>query len=47
MIEGMGTLGATGVYPATLLDIGFTSLAAVPITELGRTRLGTDDGDWS
>ncbi|GAA3555669.1 TetR/AcrR family transcriptional regulator [Microlunatus spumicola] len=47
LIEGMGTLGGAGVPRATLLDIGFTSLAAVPITELGRAHLGTDDGDWS
>jgi AcrR family transcriptional regulator len=47
VIEGMGTLGGTGIPRATLLDIGFTSLAAIPITELGRARLGTDDGEWS
>jgi TetR/AcrR family transcriptional repressor of nem operon len=47
VIEGMGTLGGSGAPRATLLDIGLTSLAAIPITELGRTRLGTDDGDWS
>lgn len=47
VIDGMGTLGGSGVPRATLLDIGFTSLAAVPITALGREHLGTDDGDWS
>ena len=47
VIEGMGTLGGAGVPRATLLDIGLTSLAAIPITELGRAHLGTDDGDWS
>jgi len=47
VIEGMSTLGRSGVSRATLLDIGFTSLAAIPITELGRDHLGTDDGDWS
>ena len=47
VIEGMGTLGGAGVPRATLLDIGLTSLAAVPVTALGRERLGTDDGDWS
>jgi AcrR family transcriptional regulator len=47
VIEGMGTLGRVGVARPTLLQIGFTSLAAVPITDLGRERLGTEDGDWS
>ena len=47
VIEGMGTLGGAGLSRATLLDIGFTSLAAIPVTELGRERLGTGDGDWS
>lgn len=47
VIEGMGTLGGAGVPRATLLDIGLTSMAAIPITGLGRARLGTDDGDWS
>jgi hypothetical protein len=47
VLEGMSTLGGSGVPRATLLDIGFTSLAAVPITALGREHLGTDDGDWS
>ena len=47
VIEGMSTLGGSGVPRATLLDIGFTSLAAIPITDLGHDRLGTDDGDWS
>ena len=47
VIEGMSTLGGAGVSRATLLDIGFTSLDAIPITALGRARLGTDDGDWS
>ena len=47
VIEGMATLGASGVPRATLLDIGLTSLAAVGVTDLGRARLGTDDGDWS
>ena len=47
VIEGMGTLGGAGVPRATLLDIGFTSLAAIPLTELGRTHLGANDGDWS
>jgi AcrR family transcriptional regulator len=46
VIEGMSTLGAAGAARATLLDIGFTSMAAIPITELGRANLGTDDGDW-
>lgn len=47
VIEGMAVLGGTGVPRARLLDIGLTSLAAVPVTDLGRERLGTDDGDWS
>lgn len=47
LIEGMGTLGGSGVSRATLLAIGLTSLAAVPITELGHAHLGTGDGDWS
>ena len=47
VIEGMSTLGGSGGPRATLLDIGLTSLAAIPITELGRDHLGTDDGDWS
>lgn len=47
VIEGMATLGGSGVTRATLLDIGLTSLAAVPITEVGRDHLGTADGDWS
>jgi hypothetical protein len=47
VIEAMATRGGTGIPRATLLDIRFTSLAAIPNTELGRARLGTDDGDWS
>jgi len=47
VIEGMSTLGGSGVPRATLIEIGFTSLAAIPITDLGRDHLGTDDGDWS
>jgi AcrR family transcriptional regulator len=47
VMEGMSTLGGSGAPRATLLDIGFTSLAAIPITELGRDHLGTGDGDWS
>jgi AcrR family transcriptional regulator len=47
LIEGMSTLGGSGVARTTLLDIGLTSMAAIPITELGRQHLGTDDGDWS
>lgn len=47
VIEGISTLGGSGVSRATLLDIGFTSLAALPITDLGKDHLGTDDGDWS
>lgn len=47
VIEGMATLGGSGVTRATLLDIGLTSLAAIPITEVGRDHLGTADGDWS
>ena len=47
VIEGMSTLGGTGVPRSTLLDIGFTSMAAIPITAEGRMRLGTADGDWS
>ncbi|MFC7572800.1 TetR family transcriptional regulator C-terminal domain-containing protein [Klenkia terrae] len=47
LIEGMSTLGGSGVPRATLLDIGLTSMAAIPITELGREHLGTDDGDWT
>ena len=47
VIEGMSTLGGSGVTRAALLDIGLTSLAAIPITELGRDHLGTDDGAWS
>lgn len=30
-----------------LLDIGLTSMVAIPITDLGREHLGTGDGDWS
>ena len=40
-------LGASGATRATLLDIGLTSLGAVPVTDLGREHLGTDDGAWS
>lgn len=47
LIEGMSTLGRVGVPRATLLQIGLTSLAAVPITPLGWEHLGTDDGDWT
>jgi AcrR family transcriptional regulator len=47
VIEGMSTLGRVGVPRATLLQIGLTSLAAVPITEVGREHLGTADGEWS
>jgi AcrR family transcriptional regulator len=47
VIEGMSTLGGSGVPRATLLDIGLTSLAAIPVTDLGREHLGTGDGDWS
>ena len=47
VIEGMSTLGRAGVARATLLQMGFTSLTAVPITPLGREHLGTEDGDWS
>ena len=47
VIEGMGTLGGAGLPRATLLQIGLTSLAAVPVTDLGRARLGPDSGDWS
>jgi AcrR family transcriptional regulator len=47
VIEGMSTLGGAGVPRATLLGIGFTSMAAIPITDVGRDHLGTDDGDWS
>ena len=47
VIEGMSTLGGSGVPRATLLDIGLTSMATIPITDLGRDHLGTDDGDWS
>jgi AcrR family transcriptional regulator len=47
VIEGMGMLGTSGATRATLLDIGLTSLAAVPVTDLGREHLGTDDGAWS
>jgi AcrR family transcriptional regulator len=47
VIEGMSTLGGSGVPRATLLDIGLSSMAAIPVTALGRDRLGTEDGDWS
>lgn len=47
VIEGMSTLGGSGVTRARLLDIGLTSLRAVPITDLGREHLRADDGDWS
>jgi AcrR family transcriptional regulator len=47
VIEGMSTLGGTGAPRSTLLDIGLTSMAAIPVTEKGRQRLGTADGDWS
>jgi AcrR family transcriptional regulator len=47
VLEGMSTLGGSGVSRAVLLDIGFTSMATIPITDLGRDHLGTDDGDWS
>ena len=46
VIEGMSTLGGSDVARATLLDIGLTSLAAIPLTALGREHLGTDDGEW-
>ena len=47
VIEGMSTLGRVGVPRATLLQIGLSSLAAIPITALGREHLGADDGEWS
>ena len=47
VIEGMAVLGGTGVPRARLLDIGLTSLAALPVTDLGRERLGAGEGDWS
>ncbi len=47
VIEGMSTLGRAGLARATLLQMGFTSLAAVPITSRGREHLGTEDGDWT
>jgi AcrR family transcriptional regulator len=47
VIEGMATLGGTGVARTTLLDIGLTSLTAIPTTERGRQRLDEGDGDWS
>jgi AcrR family transcriptional regulator len=47
VIEGMATLGGSGASRAVLLDIGFTSLGALPVTELGRDHLGRDDGSWS
>lgn len=47
LLEGMSTLGGSGVARATLLDIGFTSMATIPVTDLGREHLGTGDGDWS
>ncbi|MDO0929622.1 TetR/AcrR family transcriptional regulator [Streptomyces sp. TG1A-8] len=47
LIEGMTTLGGSGVPRSTLIDIAFTSLAAVPITELGHRRLGSGDGEWT
>ena len=47
VIEGMSTLGRAGLARATLLQMGFTSLAAVPITDLGREHLGTEDGAWT
>ena len=47
VIEGMSTLGRVGVPRATLLQIGLTSLAAIPITALGREHLSTGGGDWS
>ena len=47
VLEGMSTLGGSGVSRATLLDIGLTSLAAVPLTDLGRDHLGTGEGEWS
>ncbi|WP_432543338.1 TetR/AcrR family transcriptional regulator [Kineococcus sp. SYSU DK002] len=46
VVEGMSTLGGSGVSRATLLQIGFSSLAAVPVTDLGRDHLGTGEGDW-
>ncbi|RIX28598.1 TetR/AcrR family transcriptional regulator [Amnibacterium setariae] len=47
VIEGMSTLGRAGVARATLLQMGLTSLTAVPITPLGHERLGTEDGAWT
>ncbi|WP_111765825.1 TetR/AcrR family transcriptional regulator [Nakamurella deserti] len=47
VIEGMSTLGGSGVPRATLLDIGLTSMGAIPLTDLGRDHLGTGDGDWA
>lgn len=47
VIEGMTTLGGAGVPRETLLQIGFTSLAAISITDRGREQLGTGEGEWS
>jgi AcrR family transcriptional regulator len=47
VIEGMSTLGGSGVSRATLVDIGLTSMATIPVTDLGRDHLGTAEGDWS
>jgi AcrR family transcriptional regulator len=47
VIEGMSTLGRAGLARATLLQMGFTSLSAVPITALGREHLGSEEGDWA
>jgi len=47
LVEGVSTLGGSGVPRATLLQIGLSSMAALPVTPLGRDHLGTGDGDWA
>ncbi|OII10863.1 hypothetical protein BIU97_08215 [Curtobacterium sp. MCBA15_009] len=46
VIEGMGAIGRVGTSRAALLQVGIASLAALPITPLGKERLGTADGPW-
>lgn len=47
VIEGMGAIGRVGTSRAALLQVGIASLAALPITPLGKEHLGTADGPWN
>lgn len=46
-IEGMVTLGGSGVSRAKLATAGLTSLAAIPLTERGREVLSAATGEWA